>query len=1034
MERELQRLSGFLEGKANFDSNVQFALGHSGSGSRKSTRCKAPIVASLELDTPPKETSLRKRKAFSIRQREPKATGPEAQPVIAISGPAPDEVVASSTSTLSDPPSDFDNDKAPTPPPPKRQKRNALAAKKSRRATPVLCLKFDNAESRRKFSELVNGNGALNDDANSPASDRDSGNEIESRTSIEMDNFDNESDYLPTPIRRSSNPARKRLTEASSAAKKRQQRQAPRIKRPVIASKSSRLPNGPFLMRSLKLGILTPPATPNGNIAIDPLHYEDRSPSPVTDTSILQEESSPTGHKLPSLVASRPRRGAPRVETTLPSPPQLFADLQQRGIVPAQESDSLVHDDSSNLQHVVISHQQLQLRAGLDPTTGRDYETKSHALTQMSRRKPKPQGSPPVWAESRQVLCETLPYYRSHHGAGYAKDGVAYSFMFDGQANGRDFMDSTVVVSRAGGGMEKDEETGEMVQSRDTQETHIVRAFRNGVRFQQPVCLITGNKNPTAQFEIPYKLCVLDWFKPTHVWAEKEGDRRILRYRFEILDSSKAAWWKGEGVVEPVQLGELAPPFSYKCSSCQQESQQVYLNGWMCINYDCQALWKFIDGTAPDSDRLVYDPRWLKQEVRWSHTSPPQATKPDPWILADKSSAQFDHGMVWQATKGIACPNCDRCGAREHWSYWECRNCHTRYNTPRSIVTPDLLHDWLNPVDTGYAHTKDDCHPSVKLSLAFIGNYRVHIYTIPGIDGFVAHMLANKTVNEEPDGPDAMFLALQNTDIGLRRVSMKPKQPEESLTNQFTTNFGMPYKFVASPDFSSFDEAPKAIQDSRSRLNWSARTLLSTQGQTFDHEFNEVLALGYMQGNKINYHDDGERGLGPTIATLSLGTPATMTLRMKKKHYKGCTDKLFVNMPPLPGCLKYEERLAAYNSLQKLDKKSPAYRRRLSELPSELGLSDKTRIDPITGKSIRNKSEQDALISLKLCHGGVVIMHGAAIQEYYEHAVVPEGKLRFALTCRYIDPDSLEEDARPTWTVENEKEPYDGFKLPEPKQ
>jgi alkylated DNA repair dioxygenase AlkB len=306
------------------------------------------------------------------------------------------------------------------------------------------------------------------------------------------------------------------------------------------------------------------------------------------------------------------------------------------------------------------------------------------------------------------------------------------------------------------------------------------------------------------------------------------------------------------------------------------------------------------------------------------------------------------------------------------------------------------------------------------------------MYTIPGIDGFVAHMVANKTVNEEKDGPDDMFVELQKIDIGLKRASMK--SGEEGLTNQFTKNFGMPYKFIAAVDSSSLDEAPKAIQASRARLNWSARALLAEKGENFDNDFNEVLALAYMQSNKINYHDDGEFGLGPTIATLSLGYPAKMTLRMKQKHYKGCTDKRFVDSPPLPGCLKYKERLAAYNYLQHMDKKSPAYRLRLSELPQELGLHDRTRIDPVTGKTTRVTADADAVISLNLCHGGVVIMHGAAIQEYYEHAVVPSGKLRFALTCRYIDIDSLKEHEKPKWEVTNEKEPYDGFKLPTPGQ
>lgn len=997
---ELQRLSGFLEGGANFDTDAQSAqrLSGAGAGPRKSARIKAPVVKASEPETITKESAPRKRKASTSTRRKSSAAASKSRSRVEDTSPVLDENVVCSVSTLSDLPSDFnlDDDEVPVPPPAKRQNRNTLAVEKSgnsRQASSVLEFKFDDAENRRKFNDFVKAHGAQVNYGNDSVSEVDDG--IESRTDTEIDDIDDESDYVSTSVKRLSKPARKIPAKRTVATKK---TQAPKATVP----QSSRVQKGPNPRTPFrKPGIVTPPATPGGIFAIQP---------------------------LPSYEDGTATEGA-----TPPSSPQIFADHAQMDIDSRQGPASPSSQQSAVQQQPTISRQQLQLRAGLDPITGRDYERKTNALMQMTKRKPKPQGKPPVWADSRQVLCETVPYYRSHHGAGYAKQGIAYSFMFDAQASDRDYMDSTVIVSRAGGGMEKDEETGEMLQSKDSAKTHIVRAFKNGVKFQQPICVITGSKNPTAQFEVPRKYCVLDWFKPTHVWAEKAGDRRVIRYRFEVLDSSKPAWWKGEGVVEPVELGELPPPFSHECSSCQEESQQIYLNGWMCNNYDCPALCTFIDGTDPDDSTLVYDPRWLKQKTPWAHASPPQATKPDPWILAD-GSKQFDHGMVWQATKGIACPNCDRCGAREHWAYWECRNCHTRYETPRSIVTPDLLRDWLNPVDIGYAHTKDEFHESIKLSVMFMGNYRVHIYTIPGIDGFVAHMLANKTVNEEPDGPDDMFLELQKKDIGLKRASMKSGTGEEGLTNQFTKNFGMPYKFIAAPQSSSLDEAPKAIQNSRARLNWSARTLLARQGQTFDNEFNEVLALAYMQGNKINYHDDGEFGLGPTIATLSLGNPATMTLRMKQKHYKGCTDKRFVDRPPLPGCLKYKERLAAYNALQALDKKSPAYRQRLSDLPSELGLNDKTRVDPNTGKSTRIKGEQEPMISLKLCHGGVVIMHGAAIQEYYEHAVVPEGKMRFALTSRYIDIDSLKDDEKPSWTVENEKEPYNGFKLPAPQQ
>jgi alkylated DNA repair dioxygenase AlkB len=67
--------------------------------------------------------------------------------------------------------------------------------------------------------------------------------------------------------------------------------------------------------------------------------------------------------------------------------------------------------------------------------------------------------------------------------------------------------------------------------------------------------------------------------------------------------------------------------------------------------------------------------------------------------------------------------------------------------------------------------------------------------------------------------------------------------------------------------------------------------------------FNELLSLGYMEGDSISvsdhsspessifsdtlqYHDDGEGTLGPTVATLSLGSPALMSFRMKSRVAK----------------------------------------------------------------------------------------------------------------------------------------------------
>ena len=66
---------------------------------------------------------------------------------------------------------------------------------------------------------------------------------------------------------------------------------------------------------------------------------------------------------------------------------------------------------------------------------------------------------------------------------------------------------------------------------------------------------------------------------------------------------------------------------------------------------------------------------------------------------------------------------------------------------------------------------------------------------------------------------------------------------------------------------------------------------------------------------------------------------------------------------------------------------------------------------------------------MQLGHGDIVTMHGADVQKYYEHSVEHGDKLRFALTCRYIDSESLKHEDQPKYEVERDVEGYDGSGL-----
>lgn len=241
----------------------------------------------------------------------------------------------------------------------------------------------------------------------------------------------------------------------------------------------------------------------------------------------------------------------------------------------------------------------------------------------------------------------------------------------------------------------------------------------------------------------------------------------------------------------------------------------------------------------------------------------------------------------------------------------------------------------------------------------------------------------------------------------------------------------MPYKFGAANINRnvSFDSSPVAcIPDARSRLNWAKEFVFAmNRGQEVEgdgedsnaEQFNELLTLGYFEDQSIDYHDDGEKGLGPTIATLSLGSPASFKLRMKHTPNNGATagGLYYHEHPPIPGCEKYEERNAAHERIMQNVPKTntTAY---FKQCATDLGLKG--------GKAGK------PLLDLTLVHGSILIMHGSVLQDCFEHSVSHTGILRFAMTCRYIDPGSVP-DGIIDYTVGPDRIGYDGTKLSIPR-
>jgi len=71
-----------------------------------------------------------------------------------------------------------------------------------------------------------------------------------------------------------------------------------------------------------------------------------------------------------------------------------------------------------------------------------------------------------------------------------------------------------------------------------------------------------------------------------------------------------------------------------------------------------------------------------------------------------------------------------------------------------------------------------------------------------------------------------------------------------------------------------FDQCPRCVLHALELVSARAAMMLDERPV-----FNELLTAAYMEKQAMGFHTDGERGLGPIVASLSMGSAAVMKFR-----------------------------------------------------------------------------------------------------------------------------------------------------------
>ncbi|KAF8135406.1 hypothetical protein EV363DRAFT_1550177 [Boletus edulis] len=702
--------------------------------------------------------------------------------------------------------------------------------------------------------------------------------------------------------------------------------------------------------------LVTDPPSTRRNIHVEPKARKKRNRLEFETT--LDENASPDSHEALG-PDDRQLRPLPKKISHVRS--AQFVHGVPSGAPSLEHADQLLRDVASNALAVLAEGVQPDLpdwtqdkehdEEDDDPVgDGQDEASNIQVTTPTpTLSKPPVPVSPPIWAESRQEVCESVEYFRCYHSGVYSKDNIVKGYLLGAYSASRDVFrhDGKLIISHGGGKSESIiivRGGPNRYQTDQDQEASdkTVRALLKTWKDRRPIVLLADDKYALFPCDLTsgrYTYVVLGLYWISHAWAEcqsaRDGSGRVVRWKFAFqwCEGQGDPWWLPQEMKDTMCLtkglshtANTSGNPSIRCDKCQEQSPFVYTQGWMCLNPHCDMFWS-IDGEDPK--QLDYREEFLSLL--------PQKFERLPDITPVR--VMVSPGGVtttYACSRGWHCSKCGRLSCRYKWEHWECSNCKYTHSINGRVRSPKEF--WHQQPSKAFLHSqvkKDSGIITCRLEPINLGGNKGFTnrltFILPHGRGKIHLILGTPLSNRDADEVFRLYQEQASTgELKLRRYPLRNVARGLLLTNYFSQNSGEPYQYVGgSGQTVPFSEAPDCVRRALALIKERSSLALCT-----DIPFNEILSAGYMERQKMSFHSDSEKGLGPIVGSLSLGSAALM-------HFRPHVS---------------------------------------AEAP---------------------KAKCTHALTLVLRHGDVLIMDGDGVQKYYEHTVVPMN-FRIAATARCI--------------------------------